>query len=232
MSPLVRHNKGGNMGNAIPFLSRSAWVSIAATIIIIPSALALRAQTPAPSIVDPNLTVSAIATGFSQPIAMAFLGPNDFFVTEKATGQVWRSLNNTRTMVLDLAVNFSSERGLLGIALHPAFPADPGVYLYWTESLTGADSGDLAQVPLLGNRVDRFEWNGSTLTLSTPIAALRAFQADANQPLRGNHDGGIIKFGRDGKLYIFIGDVGRRSWMQNLECGPVESCTEGTVPDD
>src|ERR687892_93682 len=67
--------------------------------------------------------------------------------------------------VLDLAVNAASERGLLGIALHPDFPANPGVYLYWTESSTGADSGNLADVPLLGNRVDRFVWNGSTLAL-------------------------------------------------------------------
>jgi hypothetical protein len=53
-----------------------------------------------------------------------------------------------RAVVLDLAVNFASERGLLGIALHPDFPTDPGVYLYWTESSTGADTGVLSETPL------------------------------------------------------------------------------------
>ena len=57
---------------------------------------------------------------------------------------------------LDLAVNSSSERGLLGIALHPNFPTTPYVYLYNTESTTGADSTVLSEVPLLGNRVDHF----------------------------------------------------------------------------
>jgi glucose/arabinose dehydrogenase len=192
-----------------------------------------------PSLVDPNLAVRTVVSGLVTPTTMAFLGSTDFFVLEKNTGRVRRVVGGTiQSTVLDLAVNFGSERGLLGIALHPDFPANPGVYLYWTESSTGADSAVLAEVPLLGNRVDRYVWNGSTLTLDHNLIRLRAFQADAdqngifNQPLRGNHNGGVLKFGPDGKLYIVIGDNGRRGLMQNLACGPTATCPGPKVPDD
>jgi len=157
---------------------------------------------------------------------MAFLGANDFFVLEKASGNVQHVVNGAVHTVLTLPVNSASERGLLGIALQPDFAHTHGVYLYWTESTTGADSTVLSETPLLGNRVDRFVWNGSMLTFDQNIIRLRALPAFEREPTpaagRGNHDGGVIEFGPDGKLYIFIGDVGRRGWMQNLLNGPYQ----------
>jgi glucose/arabinose dehydrogenase len=154
-------------------------------------------------------------------------------VLEKNTGQVRRIVGGViQGTVLDLAVNFGSERGLLGIVLHPDFPADPGVYLYWTESTTGSDTDVLAETPLLGNRVDRFIWDGASLVFDSNLITLRAIQQDAGQPERGNHDGGVLSFGRDGKLYVFIGDVGRRGYLQNLPCGPTAVCPGPIVPDD
>jgi glucose/arabinose dehydrogenase len=183
----------------------------------------------APSVLDPNLAVRTAASGLTIPISMAFLGPNDMFVLEKDSGKVQRVVNGAvESTVLDLAVNRASERGLLGVALDPQFFVNGRVYLYWTESSTATDSGELADVPLLGNRVDRFIWNGSTLTFDRNLIGLRAFQADAGQPLRGNHDGGVLRFGPDGKLYIVIGDNGRRGQLQNLVNGPFGP----GIPDD
>jgi glucose/arabinose dehydrogenase len=186
-----------------------------------------------PTMLDPNLAVRTVVSGLSQPTSMAFIGSSDFLVLEKATGKVQRITNGViQATVLDLAVNSASERGLLGIALHPDFPTNHGVYLYWTESTTGADSTNLAEVPLLGNRVDRYTWNGSTLTFDRNLIKLHAFQADAGQPLRGNHNGGVVSFGPDNKLYILIGDNGRRGQLQNLPCGPTPQCPGPIVPDD
>jgi aldose sugar dehydrogenase len=183
----------------------------------------------APSVVDPNLAVRTAASGLDQPISMAFIGPNDMLVLEKATGKVQRVVNGVvQSTVLDLPVNSASERGLLGIALHPQFFVGGRVYLFWSESSTGEDSVELAEVPLLGNRVDRYVWNGTTLTFERNILRLRSFQADAGQPLRGNHDGGVLRFGPDGKLYVIDGDTGRRGQLQNLVNGPFGP----GIPDD
>ncbi|MBA3442398.1 MAG: PQQ-dependent sugar dehydrogenase [Pyrinomonadaceae bacterium] len=204
----------------------------------------MQAQTPAPSpptMLDARLGVRAVVTGLNQPTTMAFLGANDILVLEKATGRVQRVVNGViQGTVLDLAVNAGSERGLLGIALHPEFATNGFVYLYWTESATGADTNNLADLgsiwfslePLLGNRVDRFRWNGTSLAFDRNITRFRHYQADPGQPLRGNHDGGIIRFGPDAKLYIIVGDTGRRGQMQNLVSGPTLTGLGPTVPDD
>ena len=185
----------------------------------------------------PRLDVRTVLSGLVTPTTMAFIDENEFLVLEKNTGKVQHVVDGqVQGTALDLAVNFGSERGLLGIALHPDFPDDQGVYLYWTESTTGADTNVLSETPLLGNRVDRFVWDGSSLTQDHNLIQIRAIQQDAGQPERVNHDGGVLTFGKDGTLYIFVGDVGRRGWLQNLRCGPtnVYDCPgeNSPVPDD
>ncbi len=200
------------------------------------------AQAPAPVLLDPALGYATVVSGLNQPISMAFIGPDDFLVTEKATGQVKRVTGGVITgVVLDLAVNSNSERGLLGMALHPRFPRVPFVYLFNTASASGVDTNVATDVPLLGNRVDRFVWDGRTLTFDRNIIMLRSRQNDLNNVLttppsvieRGNHNGGVIRFGPDRKLYIVIGDNGRRGYTQNNLEGPApDDAFGGPEPDD
>lgn len=219
--------------------------------LIATSAVAAHADSIPRELLDPNLESTVlINSGITQPIGIVFLAPSDYLVLEKASGQIKRVINGVvqATPVLDLAVNSNSERGLLTMVLDPDFASNALAYIRWTESSTGADSTLVGDVPLLGNRLDRYVWNGSSFIFDRNLLRLRALQTDntaapghpgtnnANQ--NGNHNGGPLRIGPDGKLYLFVGDLGRRGWLQNLANGPftfapfVDDTFGGPAPDD
>jgi glucose/arabinose dehydrogenase len=241
-------------------LARLTCSTALAAVCALPTVALGQVPLPAPTVVDPALAVRPVVEGLVQPIGLAFLGRDSFFVLEKGTGLVkWvRPVNGVQTtsVVLDLSVNSASERGLLGIALHPEFPRNRGVYLFWTESCTGADTTNLASIGLpspscpvavagqplpdapadpLGSRLDRFTWNGTSLTFDRNLLRVRSYQADPTQPLRGNHNGGVVRASVErGKtvLYLVLGDQGRRGQLQNLEFGPPASALHPNFPAD
>ena len=184
--------------------------------------------TSGPTMTDEALGVEVAASGFEQPTGMAFIGEDEYFVIEKGTGEVHRVVDgDPGDPVLDLAVNFFDERGLLGIAVHPDFDANGYVYLYWTwsgegegeQSLLGPDTEEEFAVPELGNRVDRFVWDGEQLAWDLNIIEMRSntLETDTSDRIRGNHDGGQMVFGNDGTLFFVNGDQNLRGELQNIE---------------
>jgi glucose/arabinose dehydrogenase len=200
-----------------------------------------------PALRDPNLQVELFRDLLpSQPIGMAFLGPNDCLTLHKGSGQVYRSITSDAsvvpTLALDLPVNSDSERGLLDIVLHPNFgigsePNNDKVYLYYSRSSTGGDSTMTSE--WLENRLSQFTWNGSALVNET---VLQVFGTSADGGAQGpNHNGGPIVFGPDGKLYGITGDLNRNEAEQNYQAqvnnssqvgGIYRLNDDGTVPSD
>jgi glucose/arabinose dehydrogenase len=98
------------------------------------------------------------------------------------------------------AIDSSGERGLLGVALHPAFTSNGLVYVYRTTTTGGTH-----------NRVSRLVANGDVSTGSeTVLADLPALSSATN------HNGGGMHFGADGKLYVGVGDNASSGNSQNL----------------
>ncbi len=209
--------------------------AIPAVLVLLASAcvLAVPEALPAQTLRDSTLRVDLVVSGLSAPTSMAFIGPHDLLVLQKNDGRVRRVTNGVLqpSAVLDLAVDAASERGLLGIALHPNFPTIPFVYLYVTESSTGGDTAGSS--PPLGNRLYRYTWNGSSLVSQVLLLSLPVTPGP-------NHNGGVILFGPDGKLYIVIGELNRNGQLQNIATGPSPDDTgvilrlndDGSVPLD
>jgi glucose/arabinose dehydrogenase len=158
------------------------------------------------------------------PIAVDFAPDGRIFYTEKATGRVRIVKNNALLDAPFVTVNVSSisERGLLGIALHPDFANNGFVYVFYTRSgnvALGAES----------NRVARFVANGDV------AAAGEKTIIDLPVSAAGNHNGGNIRFGPDGKLYVTIGELAAPDTAQDvskLQGKILRLNDDGSTPDD
>jgi glucose/arabinose dehydrogenase len=160
--------------------------------------------------------VNPYVGSLSQPTSIAFLPvetgqPVDLLVCEKGSGRVVHVRDGAiQGSALDLNVNSASERGLLGIAIHPSFDTNRFVYLYYTSSTTASDTQLSNQAA--DNRVERYTWNDGALVSASLILLLPVTPGP-------NHDGGILLFGPDDRLYGVIGDLNRNGQLENFPAG-------------
>jgi glucose/arabinose dehydrogenase len=127
--------------------------------------------------------VSTLATNLEVPWSFAFLPGGNALVTERDSGRLLTvNPSGEARVVQTLPEGGSGEGGLLGVAVSPNYEEDRYVYAYYT---TERD-----------NRVVRFRIGEEPEPVLTGI------------PVNSYHDGGRIKFGPDGMLYISTGDAG------------------------
>jgi glucose/arabinose dehydrogenase len=161
-----------------------------------------------------------VASGLASPTAMALAPDGRIFVCQQG-GQlrVIKEGALLPTPFVSLAVDPAGERGLLGVALDPAFTTNHYVYVYYTRPTSPAR-----------NRLSRFTANGD---VAVPGSELVLLELNA---LSGatNHNGGAIHFGaHDGRLYIAVGDNANGANAQTLSnlLGKVLRVnSDGTIP--
>jgi len=165
-----------------------------------------------------NESVQILATNLEKPWAIDF-ADDKIFVTEKAgLVRVIESgvLLDDPLATLRVANVFGG--GLLGIAVHPAFDNNHFIYVYYTYEKDGTLWNKILRITELNNKLD---------------AAKTIFD---NIPGSVYNNGGIIKFGPDGKLYVGTGSVSESSHgsqdIQSLEGKILRLNDDGTIPDD
>ena len=174
------------------------------------------ASAPEPGFID-----TPLVAGLEQPTAIAFLPDGTFLVTEKG-GALKHVAGATTTTLITIPVCTVWETGLLGIALDPDFGTNGWVYLYRTKPLNGCGPHE--------NQVVRV-----TLAPDGTIdpASLVELLGGINSFLA--HNGGVVRVGPDGKLYVGVGDSGTSARAQDpglLEGKVLRLERDGSVPPD
>lgn len=151
----------------------------------------------------PGLSDTIIVQNLSAPTDFDWLPDGRMLVLEKA-GTVRILAGGVVTLALDWTANVDafSERGLLGICVDPDFDANGFVYLYYTTRRPN-------------NRISRFRLVGNVIDPSSEFVVLDNIDAT-----NGNHNGGTILIGPDGKLWAAPGDSGTGgAKSQNISAG-------------
>jgi glucose/arabinose dehydrogenase len=156
-----------------------------------------RAQ-PAPGFDD-----TLFQGSLSSPTAIAFLPAPDgrMLITEKGGVLKLSDGSSVKTLITigTCGSPSDSEMGLLGVAVDPNFGSNGFIYLYRTDNSAGCGSatGRFNQV------VRVTMGRGDTVSSGSLVVLLTGIRTD-----NGKHDGGCLRIGPDGKLYVGVGDTG------------------------
>ena len=153
----------------------------------------------------PALTLTPVVSGLSKPIFVTG-APGDttrLYIVEQ-TGLIKILKNGTLLPVPFLSTvgvsssgsGTGSERGLLGLAFHPAYEQNGRFFIYYTASSNGA-------ITIL-----EYARSAANADVASPQPVKTLITISDGLHAWGNHNGGMIAFGPDGHLYAGVGDGG------------------------
>ncbi|MET7283383.1 PQQ-dependent sugar dehydrogenase [Kribbella sp. NPDC005582] len=198
-----------------------------------------------------GFTEQTVFSGLSNPTNVAFSPDGRVFVSEKSgLIKVFDSLDDpTPSTYADLRTEVHNfwDRGLLGLALHPGFPADPRIYVLYThDALIGgqapkwgtADATDDPCPSPPGPTSDGCQVSArlAVLTQTGSTVSEQVLVEDWCQVFP-SHSIGTIEFGPDGKLYAGGGDGASFTYADYGQDGfpasdatPDNACGDGPAP--
>ena len=173
-------------------------------LLIVAVALAVLAPAPPAHAATslPGFTDRTVTSGLNNPTAMAVAPDGRVFITEQGGAvRVVKDGVLLPTPFVNINVDSTGERGAIGITIDPQFPASPFIYVHYTQPGPGTH-----------NRVSRFTANGDQWVVGSELPILDL------PPLSGatNHNGGGIHFGKDGTLFVGVGDNANGAAAQQL----------------
>jgi glucose/arabinose dehydrogenase len=149
---------------------------------------------------------TALLTGLDTPVGLALVPdpagrPVRVVYVEQRTarvGLIVGALSYTVGTVPNVTA-VDSERGLLGVAVDPDFPAAPYLYVHYCDSRSGNHIA-----------ISRFTLTGDlagTGNGALQFAAASRYDLRSDLPdVASNHNGGTVRFGPDKRLYVSLGD--------------------------
>ena len=144
------------------------------------------------------VAISEFANGFSSPVEIAHCGDSRLFVVQQSGAirvlNADGTVNPTNFLTLTNSTILSGgERGLLGLAFHPNYATNGYFFLNYTRAGDGATVIARYSVSTTNPNLANATSGSVLLTIPQPFS---------------NHNGGTIKFGPDGYLYVGMGDGG------------------------
>ncbi len=127
---------------------------------------------------------------FFEPLAFAPIPGGDRLLIAERPGKIWAFKNDAGTTSEQRELALDVAHSVYGMALHPQFEKNGYVYL----------SGIVDMSPT-GSRVTRYQATSRNPLKFDPASATTIFEWPA-----GGHNGGCLKFGPDGFLYLVTGD--------------------------